>query len=260
MDYKKILYDKKEKVAIITLNTPEKLNSLDNDTVRELGIAVDEAEADNEIGAIVLTGTGRCFCSGGDVKEMVAGYTIVSAYDQMGIYHRLSSELYSLKKPVIGAINGLAVGGGFALAILCDVLIAADIAKFRFIFKNVSLVPDLNMLFFLTKMLGAHKVKELVFTDREILAEEACRLGFVSKVVPADKLQSEAFQFAKELANGPRVMLRYTKKMINMALESTFVNMIEEEARVQTELFQTEDHKIAVKAFVNKEKPVFIGR
>jgi len=260
MSYKNILFTKKDAVAIISLNTPEKLNSLDNDTVRELGSAMHEADNDESIGAVILTGVGRSFCSGGDIQEMLAGYTIVTAYKQMGVYHRFSSEFTNMRKPVIGAINGFAVGGGFALAILCDVLIAAENAKFRFIFSNVSLVPDLGMLYYLTKMLGAHKVKELVFTDREILPDEAQRLGFVSKVVPNDKLQEEAFQLANKLANGPRIMLQYTKKMINMALENNIATMLEIEARAQTELFQTEDHKIAVRAFLNKEKPVFIGK
>ncbi len=260
MAYQMILYNIKDGVAIITLNTPEKLNSLDYDTVDELTSVILEAGADDSVGAIVLTGAGRSFCAGGDVKEMLTGYTTVGAYKQMGKYHRMSSEISNVKKPVIGAINGLAVGGGFALAILCDILIAAEDTKFRFIFKNVSLVPDLGVIYYLTKMLGAQKMKELVFTDKLILAEEACRLGFVSKVVAPDKLMEEAFQLAKNLAAGPRVMLQYTKKMINMASENSIATMLEMEARAQTELFQTEDHKIAVKAFINKEKPVFIGK
>lgn len=260
MAYKMLLYNVKDNVAVITLNTPEKLNSIDYVTTAELTNAMQEADDDDRIGAVVLTGAGRSFCAGGDVKEMIAGYTTVGAYTQMGKYHKMSSTITNLKKPVIGAINGIAVGGGFALALLCDILIAAEDTKFRFTFKNVSLVPDLGVIYYLTKMLGAHKVKELLFTDKLIPAEEAYRLGFVSKIVASDKLVEESFQLAKNLADGPRIMLQYSKKMINMALENSIASMLEMEARIQTECFQTEDHKIAVRAFVNKEKPVFIGK
>lgn len=261
MSYQTILYVKKDGVVTITLNIPEKFNCMNDILIHELRNAIHETETDDSVGAVVLTGAGRAFCAGGDISEMVEkNYTTVTGYQHMKEYHRFTSELINLKKPVIAAVNGVAVGGGFSLALLCDVIIASETAKFRSVFMNIALVPDLALIYHLTKMLGAQKAKELVFTDRIIEPEEACRLGFVSKVVSNEDLQEEAFQFARKLANGPRVMLQYTKSMINMAAENSIATMLEIEARAQAECFMTEDHKIACNAFLNKTKPIYIGK
>jgi len=261
LSYQTISYDKNDGVATVILNIPEKLNCMNDTLISELRSVINEIEGDDSVGAVILTGAGRAFCAGGDISEMMEkNYTSVTGYQHMKEYHKFAAELVNMKKPVIAAVNGVAVGGGFSLALLCDVIIASETANFRFVFVNIALVPDLAIIFHLTKMLGTQKVKELVFTDRIIEAEEACRLGFVSKVVSKEDLQEEAFRLAQKLANGPRVMLQYTKSMINMAMENSITTMLEIEARAQAECFMTDDHQIAVDAFLSKTKPVYIGK
>lgn len=256
-----ILYNKNDGVVTLTLNYPDKLNCLDDIMVQDLRAALYDAKNDDTIGAIVLTGAGRAFCAGGDIKEMMdKKYSAVSGYQHMKEYHELTLELANCNKPIIAAVNGAAAGGGFSLAMLCDIVVASTKAKFTLAFLNIALVPDLGLIFNLSKTLGSQKVKELVFFNKPIEADEALRLGLVSEVVEQEKLQEEAFQLAKQLANGPHVMIQYTKKMINMAMENNMATMLEVEARAQTQCFLTEDHKIAAKAFTQKAKPVYVGR
>lgn len=256
-----ILYNKKNGVVTLTLNYPDKLNCLDDTMVQDLKVALYDAKNDETAGAVVLTGAGRAFCAGGDIKEMMdKKYTAVTGYQHMKEYHELTLELANYSKPTIAAVNGAAAGGGFSLAMLCDVVIASTKAKFTLAFLNIALVPDLGLTFNLTKKLGAQKTKELVFLNKPIEAEEALRLGLVSKIVEQEELREEAFQLAEQLANGPRTMIEYSKKMINMATENNLATILEVEARAQTQCFLTEDHKIAADAFTKKIKPVYVGR
>ncbi len=261
MTYQMITCTTDQGVATVTLNVPEKLNCMNDGMISELRHALQKLDADDEVGAIILTGAGRAFCAGGDIGEMMqTTHTLDSAYQHMGGYHAFTTELVNLKKPLIAAVNGVAAGGGFSLAVLCDLIIASDTAKFRSAFFNIALVPDLALIYNLTKMLGAQKVKEIVFVDQPITAIEAQRLGFVSKVVEADELLSHSFQLAKSLAEGPRLMLQYSKQMIHQAADCSFTVMLETEARMQAQCFTTQDHLIARDAFVNKVKPKYVGK
>lgn len=259
MSGKLINYEKKDGVAIVTLNNPKNLNSLDDALIAQFKEVINDVQTDDKIGAVILTGTGRAFCAGGDINVMADGFTVVSGYKHMTAFHKWTSEFAKIKKPIIGAINGLAVGGGFSLALLCDVLLASTDAKFSLAFVNVALVPDLGIAHYLARSLGKHKLKELSFTGRMIGVEEAVQLGFVMKAVQPQKLMEEAFELAKQLADGPRVMLSYTKKLIDDAYDLDHDTVLEIEARTQTECFLTQDHKNAARAFFNKEKAVFTG-
>lgn len=261
MNYQHIIYTKKDSVVTVTLSVPDKLNCMSDVMILELRDALQTVESDDQVGALILTGAGRAFCAGGDIGEMMEKtHTAVTAYQHMGGYQRFTQELVAFKKPVIAAVNGVAAGGGFSLALLCDILIVSESAKFRSAFFNIALIPDLALINNLTKMLGAQKVKEIVFMDEVIEPGEALRLGFVNKIVPAQDLMEEAFAVARKLADGPRIMLQYAKKLIHMAADNNFATMLEMEARMQAECFTTEDHMIARIAFVEKSKPRYVGK
>lgn len=259
--YNSIIYDKKDGVAILTLNRPEKLNCMNDCLISECRAAIKVAEADQEVGAIMITGAGKAFCAGGDIAEMLEKkHDAVSGYEHMQNYHGFTNEIVNATKPVIGCVNGVAVGGGFSLVLLCDIVYASTQSKFRSAFQGIGLVPDLAFIYRMSKMVGTQKTFDIIYTDRVILPEEAAEMGFVSKVIDHDDLFNKSFELAKTLANGPRVMLRFAKKMINTAAETPMATMLEIEARAQTQCFLTEDHNIAAVAFVNKDKPKFIGR
>ncbi|WP_263142921.1 enoyl-CoA hydratase-related protein [Pseudomonas sp. RIT-PI-AD] len=261
MNYTHIARVQKDGVLTVTLNVPEKLNCMNDVMIQELRHLLRVADADETVGALVITGAGRAFCAGGDITEMMrTTHTADTAQRHMEGYHAFTRELVNLKKPVIAAVNGVAAGGGFSLALLCDLVIASEDARFRSAFVNIALVPDLALIYNLTRMLGAQKVKEIVFVDKPIDASEAHRLGFVSRVVPRQDVIEEAFQLARSLAEGPRIMLQCAKRMIHMAAENTFATMLETEARMQAECFTSQDHLIARQAFVDKAKPTYIGK
>ncbi len=259
--YDTIIYGKNNGVVTITLNRPEKFNCMNDSLIAECRDAIGNAETDPEIGAIVITGAGKAFCAGGDITEMMEKQNdAVMGYEHMKSYHGLTNEITLASKPVIGAINGVAAGGGFSLAIMCDIVYASSKSKFRSAFQGIGLVPDCGFIYRMTKLIGAQKTFDIVYTDRMIMPEEAYGMGFVTKVTEPEELLVEALTLAKKLANGPKVMLGYTKKMINMANENTMLTMLEVEARAQAQCFATEDHKIAANAFINKEQPTFIGK
>ena len=261
MNYQCISLQHVVAVAIVTLNKPDKLNCLNDPLVAELRHALADIATDTRVGAVVLTGAGRAFCAGGDIQEMLqTTHTQESAYRHMGKYHGLTRELSSLGKPVIAAVNGVAAGGGFSLALLCDLIVASEQARFKSAFRTIALVPDLAFIYNLTRMLGAQKVKEIVFLDTPIEAEEALRLGFVSRVVKAQVLLEEAVELAQSLVQGPRTMFRHCKQMIHLAAQEDFAAMLEWEANVQSMCLSTEEHKIARDAFINKTAPRYMNR
>jgi len=165
-----------------------------------------------------------------------------------------------VRKPVIAAVNGYAVGAGFSLALLCDLIIAADTAKFGMAFIKVGAVPDCGALYFLPRLVGLPKAKELVFTGANIDAAEAYRIGIVNRVVPAAELLPEALRLGQQLADGPAVALALAKEILNASSSLSLEQVMELEIYAQSLCFQTEDHKEGVIAFLEKRKPVFKGR
>lgn len=259
-DYSKIVYSDKDGVAVIRLNSPETMNALEETLFNELRQATRRAALDQSIGAVVLTGTGRAFCAGGDLKRFAQGFSSYEeARDYMRSFAPWVKEFRAMPKPTIAAVNGYAVGAGFCIALHADMVIASGEAKFGMAFAGVGLIPDLGGLSALPEIVGINKAKELVFTGRNIDAEEAKALGIVNKVTSAEELADTAYKLAKNLADGPRAAHRAAKILINASRVLTLDELLEQEAELQAECIWTEDHKNAVDAFFKKEKPRFKG-
>jgi 2-(1,2-epoxy-1,2-dihydrophenyl)acetyl-CoA isomerase len=249
---KTVLYEKIGKVAVITLNRPEKLNALNAKMNKDMKEALKEGKDDPEIRSIVFTGAGRGFCSGSDVSEFaskVLPEALISPYDFIDI-----------PKPIIAAVNGVAVGFGMNVTINCDIIIASEEASFGEFFIRMGLVPDMNGSLWLPLMLGPHKAKELIFTGERISAQEALRIGLVNKVVPADQLMDTAMELANELAERPPLAIQMSKKLLHEGFRKIFDEMLQKEVQYQAKMYTTKDHMEAVMAFLQKRKPVFKGK
>lgn len=259
--YSYIQFEKREGVGILTLNRPEKFNGMNDPLIAECIDAIQAAEADSEIGALLVTGAGKAFCAGGDINEMRENALgAIDGYPHMKRYHAFTAALTNASLPVIGAVNGVAAGGGLSLVLMCDVVYASSKAKFRSAFQNIALVPDLAITYRLPLMVGLQRAYEIIYSDRIVLPEEALQMGLISRICEPETLMDQAFELAKKLANGPKIMLSNTKRMLNLSAEVSFDTLLEIEAHAQTQCFCTEDHAIAAEAFVNKRAPVFTGR
>ena len=258
--YETIIYEKRGGVALLTMNRPDIMNALEAAMAQELVSAIRSSAADDEIGSIVLTGTGKSFSSGGDLSRLMQGFELLEGRRWLQEGYAQLMELANVKKPVIAAVNGYAVGAGFSLALLCDLIIAADTAKFGMAFIKVGLVPDCGALYFLPRLAGLQKAKELVFTGENIDAAEAHRIGIVNRVVPAAELLQEALKLGQQLAEGPAVALAQAKEILNASDGLSLEQVMELEIYAQSLCFQTEDHKEGAIAFLERRKPAFKGR
>lgn len=259
MDFKNIIYEKKNGIVKVTLNRPEAMNALNLEIREELAQAVQMVANDSEAKVLVLTGAGRAFCAGGDVKTMV-GLTPMGMRDRLTKLHRTLMAILNLQQPVIAMVNGYAVGAGFNLALAADMIIASENAKFCQSFVNVGLIPDFGGLYILPRLVGLARAKELVLTARMIDAAEAERMGLVNKVVPPDELEAATYEIAGKLASGPSRTLGLAKSILNRAFEYDLPTLLELEADTQGLLMQTEDTKEAIQAFVDKRQPKFQGK
>lgn len=259
-DYDTILFEKQGGVALITMNQPEMMNALQADMARDLLSAVRAAAEDTEIGSIVLTGAGKSFSSGGDIGRLMQGFDLLEGRRWLQEGYGQLTELARVKKPVIAAVNGYAVGAGFSLAMLCDLIYAADTAKFGQAFIKIGAVPDCGSLYFLPRLVGLQKAKELVFTGMNIDAAEAHRIGIVNGLFPAAELLPEVLRMGQQLAEGPAVALAQAKEILNASSNLSLNEVMELEIYAQSLCFQTEDHKEGVFAFLEKRKPEFKGR
>jgi len=276
-----VLYEKRESgVAIITLNRPDSLNAMGGDLMVLLPRYLREARHDRGVRAVVLTGAGRAFCAGGDVKGMAAGgaararegasdngapqTSIISALDA-GVDELRQSQwetsgaLHTMPKPTIAMVNGHAVGAGLSLALACDIRIASDKAKFATIFRNVGFSGDYGGSYYLTNIVGTAKARELYFTGRILEASEALTLGLAMKVVPHDNLEEETMAFAEEIASGPTRAFARMKENLNLATHVDLKTLMEQEALNMRLSGMTNDHREAAKAFVEKREPKFAG-
>jgi 2-(1,2-epoxy-1,2-dihydrophenyl)acetyl-CoA isomerase len=254
----------KDGIATVTMNRPDSRNAFTPEMMDRLTEAFERLAADPEVRAVVLTGAGDAFCAGGDVKSFAA-----KAGDKVDINGRIRElrnrmkmcvTLYEMPKPTLAVIPGPAAGAGFSLAMACDMRIAADEAKITTAFSKVGLSGDFGGSYFVTKMLGEAKTKELYFFADVLLGKEAAEIGLVNKSVPAAELADAAAALAKRLAGLPTVAIGYMKKNIGTASEGTLDEVLDWEANQMIRAFETEDHKGAAKAFVEKRAPEFKGR
>jgi 2-(1,2-epoxy-1,2-dihydrophenyl)acetyl-CoA isomerase len=263
-DYETILIDKRPNgVARLTLNRPERLNAVDGRMHYELSRLWVDANNDSEVRVLLVTGAGRAFCSGGDVKRMAEEKVARSTDEdvaQLRAKMEISRLLHDIPKPTIAMVNGAAAGAGMAMALACDLRIAGQSARFVTAFAKVGFSGDFGGSWFLSRLVGSGKARELYFTAEPLDAAQALALGVVNRVVPDAELAAVTMDFARKLANGPRVALALMKQNFNAAETGTLTELLDLEARRQIETGQTEDHKEAARAFVEKRAPVFRGR
>jgi 2-(1,2-epoxy-1,2-dihydrophenyl)acetyl-CoA isomerase len=250
-------------VATLTLNRPERLNALSTGILDGLLEALPRLAKDPDVGAIILTGAGRAFCAGGDVKRMVedpAQQNLEDAVQRLRGRMESARLLHEIEKPTIAMVNGVAAGAGLSLALACDLRIAAQSARFVTAFANVGFSGDFGGSYFLSKLVGTGKARELYYTAASPDAANALALGIVNQVVPDDELLSATRALATRLAKGPRVALGLMKRNFNAAESGMLSELLDLEARHQIETGRTEDHREAARAFVEKRTPVFRGR
>ena len=250
-------------VATLTLNRPDRLNALSTPILDGLLKALPRLAADPAVGAIVLTGAGRAFCAGGDVKRMAEETVVRSGAEDVARLRarmEVSRLLHEIPKPTIAMVNGAAAGAGMAIALACDLRIASQSSRFVTAFAKVGFSGDFGGSYFLSRLVGTAKARELYFTAEPLDAGQALALGVVNRVVPDAELADVVMDLARKLARGPRVALALMKQNFNAAENGTLVELLDLEARRQIETGQTEDHKEAARAFVEKRAPVFRGR
>jgi 2-(1,2-epoxy-1,2-dihydrophenyl)acetyl-CoA isomerase len=255
----------KDGVAVLTMNRPERLNAMSRPMLDAMLEALPRLADDPEIGAIVLTGAGRGFCAGGDVKAMaegreLGGDTLEEKASALRSRMEASRWLHQMPKPTIAMVRGAAAGAGLSLAMACDLRIAADSARFATAFARVGYSGDFGGSYYLTRLVGTAKARELYYTADIVDAGEALRLGLVNRVVSDARLEEETMALASRIARGPRIALRYMKRNMNAAESGTLGELLDLEAWHHTRCGMTEDHREAAKAFVEKREPVFRGR
>lgn len=259
-----ILTSVQDRVATLTLNRPDRMNALNPELI-EQSIHTLRAWADDaDVAAVVVTGTGRAFCAGGDIggmaKANTAPLTLEAQVDRMYRVQELSSLLYSMPKVTIASVNGFAMGAGLSVCLSCDLRIASDQAKFGTAYSKIAFGGDFGITWLLTHYAGAPKAKEMLFFADAIDAAEAYRIGLLNRVVAADSLAAETQALARRVADGPLVSFRYQKANVNAAATVDFRTMLDREAETHIRCGQTEDHREGVSAFLEKRAPKFQGR
>jgi 2-(1,2-epoxy-1,2-dihydrophenyl)acetyl-CoA isomerase len=264
MDYQDIIYTKGEGIATITLNRPDRRNAFSFEMSESMSRAVADATEDDKVRVLVVTGAGPVFSSGADVKAMAKRVAQPGGKKERKESARepfsLHVLLHNFEKPVIAAINGVAVGGGLDLALACDIRIASDKARFAEVFIRRGLIPAMGGIYFLPRLVGIDKACLLTWTGDMIDAKEAERIGLVTMVVPHEELESATLELAEKLAKGPPLAIRKAKRAIYEGLGMDLQTTLEYVAVANRELRKTEDHKEGATAFVEKREPFFRGR
>nr|WP_306440692.1 enoyl-CoA hydratase-related protein [Actinomadura fibrosa] len=257
-----MLYDVTEGVGTITLNRPDAMNSLTVEMKEALRAAVDRAAADPAARAVVLTGAGRAFCAGQDLREHADNLSAGRGLDGTvrRHYNPVVLALAGMPKPVVAAVNGVAAGAGASLAFACDLIIASETSRFATAFTGIGLAPDSGMSWTLQRLVGRAKAAELLLLGEPLKAPAALELGLVNRVVPADELAPAAVELARRLAAGPTVAYGAVKAALDHAASSDLASALEKEAVLQDLCEKTADHRNATEAFLKKQQPSFEGR
>jgi len=260
MTYNTLLYEKEDGIGIITINRPKEFNALNSEVMAELTALLTDIEGDNEVGVIIITGSGdKAFIAGADVKEM-SPKTSITIREFHTANRLLLEKLEKLPKPVIAAINGFALGGGCELAMSCDLRIAAENARLGQPEINLGIIPGAGGTQRLTRLVGMARAKELIYTGDFIDAKTALSIGLVNKVVPQNDLMSEAKTLAQKLLTKSSVALSLAKSAINGGWQTTLSSGLDLEMQCFALCFATEDQKEGMSAFIEKRKPHFNGR
>lgn len=257
MTYETIILDKKDSIARLTLNRPEKHNALSMVMRTELRSALTAIADDKDVRVLILTGAGKTFCSGGDITTM-EGVRAPAGRDRLKYVSEIIRTMMEMEKPIIAAVNGIAVGAGLNIAIASDFIIVSEKAKFRESFVNIGLIPDLGGFYNLPLRIGVAKAKEYMMTAKWIEAHEALSMGLVNKVVTPEALMNEAENLAKTLASGPSRAYAMIKNALNQA-PMTYRQVLEMEANLQAIAFETKDFDEGLRAFLEKRAPNFKG-
>jgi len=258
MAYKNIIVEVEDGVCLIRLNRPDAMNALNLDLLRELGCALGEAQTNDKVRACVITGSEKAFAAGADVK-MMSEKTFVEVFT-CDLFTPEEEAITRVRKPIIAAVSGYALGGGCELAMMCDFIIAADSAKFGQPEVNLGVMPGMGGSARLTKLVGRAKSMDMNLTGRMMEAEEAERCGLVSRVVPAKKLVDEALGAARKIAEKSMISVMAIKESVNRADEMPLKEALLFERRVFHSLFATEDQKEGMAAFIEKREPQFRDR
>ncbi len=259
-----------EGVAVITMNRPDRRNAFSQAMVSALGMVLAQVETDEAVGCVVLTGAGGAFCAGGDVKSMAAptadrddgvGRSLDALIHRQRLNQRATSgRLWSMPKPTIAAIGGPAAGAGLSLALACDLRYAVSGAVLTTAFAKVAFAGDYGGTWFLTRLVGSGKAKELYYFSERLSAEDAHRLGIVNAIFPSADFEREVMARARRLAQGPSIAYRYMKENLNRAVSGELGDCMDLEVTHHVHTGLTEDHREAAQAFMGKREPRFHGR
>lgn len=258
-----VLCHVEQRVALVTLNRPEARNAITTEMKRALVGLIPALGEDEGVGCVLLTGAGGAFCAGGDTKRMAAEGKPLSPDErkrQLRWEHQIPLSLFRLGKPTLAALPGPAAGAGFALALACDLRVMADTAFVTTAYVKLGLSGDYGMSWFLTRLVGTAKAKEIQFTGKRLEASECERLGLVNRVVPESELANAALALAREIAAGPPIALRFMKDNLNRATQEDLESILDLEAERMVESATTDDYVEAVAAFREKRAPVFKGK
>jgi 2-(1,2-epoxy-1,2-dihydrophenyl)acetyl-CoA isomerase len=259
MTHEHLLIEKLGPVLSLTLNRPDSLNAFSAEMISGLTSALKEVQHDADVQVIVLSGAGRSFSAGGDVKTMGQANG-VQTYEHIGRLNELILTMKETEKPIIAAVHGFAAGAGFNLVLACDMIVAAEDSKFALSFTKVGLVSDGGGSYFLPRLIGPHLAKQFFFSGEPIPAERLYQLGVINYLFPMEILQEETTKLALNLAQGPGKAFGMQKKLIDHSLTATLEEILEQERLIQTLMVQTLDHQEGIAAFKEKRKPAYKGK
>jgi enoyl-CoA hydratase len=257
MPHELILTEIRGRVGLVRLNRPQAMNALNNQFLRELMDALEAFDKDDAVGAMVITGNAKAFAAGADIKEMAdRSLQQVTDRDHVAVFSRIRT----IRKPIIAAVSGWALGGGCEIALSCDMIVASESAQFGQPEITIGVIPGAGGTQRLTRAVGKAIAMEMILNDRRLTAQEACQFGMVNRVVPVEGYLDEALKLAEEIAARAPVALRVAKKMINQAFEQSLSEGLAAEKQEFYNLFATEDQKEGMKAFIEKRKPNWTGK
>jgi len=256
-----IISKNENNILTLTLNRPEVFNSFNREMALELQVELDNAENNSEVRAIVITGSGKAFCAGQDLKEVTTpelnpGFKKILEEH----YNPIITKIRSIEKPVIAAVNGVAAGAGANIALACDIVIASEKASFIQAFSKIGLIPDSGGTFFLPRLIGFQKASALMMLGDKVSATEALQLGMVYKVVAFEDFENEIQKTARTIAAMPTQALGYTKRLMNASMTNDLKAQLEMESELQIASAQSEDYAEGVAAFIEKRRPEFKGK